>query len=85
MHFLYILRCKDGSLYTGIARDVPARVKLHRTGRGSKYVKSRGVKKLVYTETLESLTAAMKREREIKSWPRERKERLIAIADVAQW
>lgn len=63
---VYILRCGDGTLYTGITDDVPARLQAHRNGKGAKYTRGRGPLELVYREELESHSAAAKREWQIK-------------------
>ncbi len=75
--FVYILRCGDGSLYTGVARDPAKRLDAHRRGRGARYTRGRGPLELVYREKKTSLGEALSREAEIKKWPRSRKERLI--------
>ena len=77
MPFVYIVECADGSLYTGWAVDVEQRVKVHNAGRGARYTRLRGPVKLVYAEELSDRVAAMKRELEIKRWPRARKLKLI--------
>ena len=74
---VYILRCGDGSLYTGIAVDVQARLKIHQSGKGAKYTRGRDPLDVVYTESMESKSAALKREYAIKALTREEKERLI--------
>lgn len=63
---VYIVRCADQTLYTGIARDVASRVAEHNAGRGAKYTRGRVPVELVYTEHAESRSAAQRREREIK-------------------
>ena len=63
---LYILRCGDGTLYTGITSDVEKRLEAHRTGKGAKYTRGRGPLELVYREVTESHSAAAKREWQIK-------------------
>jgi len=73
---LYILRCGDGSLYTGITTDVQARLEAHRTGKGAKYTRGRGPLELVYTEECGTHSDALKREFAIKQLPREEKENL---------
>ena len=73
-----MVRCADGSLYTGIARDPHARVDVHNCGKGAKYTRSRLPVSLVYTEPCDSLSAALKRERQVKPWSRAKKEALIA-------
>ena len=74
---LYILRCGDGSLYTGITTDVEKRLEAHRSGKGAKYTRGRGPLELVYREECGDYSAALKRELEIKKLPREEKEKLI--------
>lgn len=74
---LYMLRCGDGSLYTGIAVDVQARLEVHRSGKGAKYTRGRGPLELVYTEDCGSHSDALKREIKIKALTREEKEKLI--------
>lgn len=74
---LYILRCGDGSLYTGITTDVERRLEEHRSGKGAKYTRGRAPLELVYRERCESHSHALKREYEIKSMKREKKEALI--------
>ncbi len=78
MWYLYILRLSDGSLYTGITIDIDRRLKQHRSGDGSKYVRSRLPCELVYKEVLDSKSDALKREAEIKSWNKEKKEEFIS-------
>jgi predicted GIY-YIG superfamily endonuclease len=78
MYFVYMVRCADGTLYTGFARDPHARVRVHNSGKGAKYTRSRLPVALVYSEQCESLSAALKRERQLKPWSRSSKEALIA-------
>lgn len=78
MWYLYILRLSDGSLYTGITKDVKRRIEEHEKGNGSKYVRSRLPCELVYIEEMEDRSEALKREAEIKNWDKERKERLVS-------
>ena len=76
---LYILRCGDGTLYTGIAVDAEKRLAAHRAGRGAKYTRGRGPLELVYRENCGSHSEALKRELSIKAMSREDKDRLIAL------
>lgn len=77
-YFVYIVETSCKSLYTGIAIDVDKRLFEHNcTNRGAKYTRSRRPVKLVYKELCESRSAALKREREIKSWDRSKKLMLI--------
>ncbi len=77
---VYILRCSDGSLYTGITNDLPKRLKAHAAGRASKYTRSRLPVRLAYSESQKSKSAALKREAAIKRLTRPAKLRLIATA-----
>lgn len=75
--YLYILRCKDGTLYTGIAVDVQARLEQHRCGKGAKYTRGRSPLELVYTEQCATHSDALKREIAVKRLNRAEKEILI--------
>lgn len=77
---LYILRCGDGSLYTGIAVNVAKRLAAHRSGKGAKYTRGRGPLQLVYTQECGSHSDALRRELEVKALPREEKEKLISAS-----
>ena len=59
--YVYILKCGDGTLYTGITDDVSARLQAHREGKGAKYTRGRGPLELVYQEIAENHSAAAKR------------------------
>jgi predicted GIY-YIG superfamily endonuclease len=76
---LYILRCGDGSLYTGITTDVQARLVAHRTGKGAKYTRGRGPLELIYSEDCGTHSDALKREIAIKAMTKEDKERLCGV------
>ncbi len=76
-HFTYILRCKDGSFYTGYTNDLEKRVQAHNEGKGAKYTKGRGPVELVYFEEFDEKTEAMKREWAIKQMSRGEKMELI--------
>ena len=75
--YVYILRCGDGTLYTGTTDDVERRLAAHRSGKGAKYTRGRGPLELVYTEELSDKSAALKREYAVKQLRREEKEKLI--------
>lgn len=77
--YLYILRCGDGSLYTGITVDVEKRLETHRSGKGAKYTRGRGPLELVYRESCADHSAALRRERAIKALSKEEKLALIAL------
>ena len=74
---LYILRCGDGTLYTGITTDVPQRLEQHRSGKGAKYTRGRGPLELVYQESCGSHSDALKREYQVKALSRSAKEQLV--------
>ena len=74
---LYILRCRDGSLYTGITDDVQRRLQAHASGKGAKYTRGRGPLTLIHTEELPDKSAALKREHAIKKLSRQEKLALI--------
>lgn len=77
-YFVYILRCSDKTLYTGIAKDVSKRVVEHNSSdKGAKYTRTRRPVELVYKEKLEDRSSACKREYEIKKLSREKKLNLI--------
>ncbi len=76
-YYLYILRCGDGTLYTGIAADVDKRLALHQSGKGAKYTRGRGPLTVVYREECADKSAALRRELEVKTLPREKKLALI--------
>lgn len=73
-----MLRCGDGTLYTGITTDVEKRLAAHRTGRGAKYTRGRLPLELVYREICPDHSAALKRELEVKKLTRQQKEALLA-------
>lgn len=79
MHFVYLLRCKDNSLYCGQTNNVEKRVQEHTTSKNksSKYTKAHRPLKLVYVEKVKSLSDALKREYEIKQLTKKQKELLV--------
>lgn len=74
---LYILECKDGSLYTGITKNIEKRLKMHNNGKASHYTRARRPVKLLYQERCRGRVKALVRECEVKSFSREKKEELI--------
>ncbi|MHB8055781.1 MAG: GIY-YIG nuclease family protein [Candidatus Aminicenantales bacterium] len=78
--FLYILRCSDGSLYTGVTTDIDRRLKMHQEGKASRYTRTHRPVELVYREECGSRSKALTRECAVKSLPRERKEKLLSEA-----
>jgi len=76
-HYVYIVRCADGSLYTGYARDPESRAAMHNSGRGARYTSGRRPVRLVYSESFATAGDALRREYQLKCWPRLKKEALI--------
>ena len=74
---VYILKCGDDTLYTGVAVDVARRLQEHRSGTGAKYTRGRAPLKVVFRQQFHSRSEALKREAEIKGWPRDQKLLLI--------
>ena len=74
---VYIVRCSDNSLYTGLTNDLAARVAKHNSGAGAKYTRSRRPVRLVWHQKQKTGSAARKREAEIKGWTKAEKEKLI--------
>ena len=79
--FVYLLRCSDGTIYTGWTLDVARRVKTHQQGRGARYTRARRPVTLIYQERLPSRRAAMRREIAIKHMSRPRK---LALAELGR-
>jgi len=77
VHYVYVLECADGSLYTGYTTDVERRVAEHDAGEGAKYTRGRTPVELVHVEEYGTRSAAMSREHEIKALSRREKERLV--------
>ncbi len=78
MYYVYLIECKNGTVYTGITTNVKRRFKEHNSGRGGAYTQAKKVKKLLYTEKCKNRSVALKREQEIKGWRREKK---LALAN----
>jgi len=77
--FVYMLRCKDNSIYTGITNDLKKRIETHQSGNGSKYLRGKLPIKLVYIENFEDRSTASKREIEIKKLKKKEKELLTNL------
>lgn len=75
---VYILRCGDGSLYTGITKDVQARIKQHSEGRGATYTRTRLPVTLLYQQEGLTHSEALIREAQIKAMPRTKKEEIVS-------
>lgn len=77
---VYMLRCRDGSLYTGITNDLSERIAAHRAGRGARYTRARLPVRLVYREARATRGSALRREAAIKRLPRAAKLALVVTA-----
>jgi putative endonuclease len=82
--YAYIVRCADGTYYTGWSTDPERRLAAHNSGRGAAYTRARRPVRLVYVERLPTRSAAMRRERRIKQMSRQDKTRLIRAARPPQ-
>lgn len=80
IYYFYILRCSDGTLYCGMSNDLDNRLAEHNLGgaKSAKYTRGRGPVKLVYQESFNSKSEAMKRECEVKKWTKIKKEILVS-------
>lgn len=77
MHYVYIVECKDGTLYTGWTVDIKSRIKVHNQGKGAKYTRGRCPVRLKFCEAYREKAEATKREYAIKQMSREQKLKLI--------
>jgi len=89
MWYVYILRCGNGSLYTGITDNLERRFKQHARGQGGHFTKAFGAEKILYSEQRRNKSSALKRESQIKSWTRTEKIALIKggklLKDACSW
>lgn len=81
MYLVYILQCGDGSLYTGITKDINRRFNEHASGKGGAYTRTKHIERIVYSEEHPDRSSASQREAEIKRWSRKRKLNLIQYGD----
>lgn len=81
---VYVLHCRDGSLYTGITNDLPKRLQVHAAGKASKYTRSRLPVRLAYQEPRRSKSAALKREAAIKRLSRRAKLDLVGTGCLSR-
>jgi predicted GIY-YIG superfamily endonuclease len=82
--YVYILRCKDGTLYTGSTDEVQRRLAVHNSGKGAKYTRGRLPVEVVYTEACESYSTALKREYAIKQLTRQEKLNMIEKQNIPE-
>jgi len=87
MYYFYMVRCSDGSLYCGQTNNLKNRIKEHNTSqtRSSKYTKSRRPVQLVYFEAMPTLQLALKREWQVKKWPKAKKEAIILLSNCLSY
>ena len=78
-HYVYVLACADGTLYTGYTTDVDRRVAEHNAGDGAKYTRGRTPVEVVHVEVFDTKSAALSREYEVKQLSRAAKERLVGM------
>lgn len=78
MYSVYIIQCRNGAYYVGYTNDLDRRLKMHREGRGSKYVRAFKFSRIVFQEKFRSKSRAMRREAEIKGWSRSKKMALVS-------
>lgn len=84
MEYVYILKCGDGSLYTGWTNDIRKRFSAHCAGKGAKYTRGRGPLEIIHLEEFEERADAQAREREIKKMTRVQKLALAASGDITE-
>lgn len=77
MYYFYLFRCKDGSLYSGSTNNLEKRSQAHNSGTGAAYTRARGGGTMVYHEAFDDKSQAMRREWEVKKWPRSKKLKLL--------
>lgn len=77
--FVYLVRCRDNSLYCGITKDVTARVAVHNAGKGAKYTRARGPVTLAWSKRVRGATAARQQEAALKRLPKAAKEQLVKM------
>ena len=77
MWLTYLLLCKDQSIYTGMTNNLEQRILHHRQGKGGRYTRSRKAEGILYSEQYKTKNEALKRERQIKGWRKEKKLNLI--------
>jgi putative endonuclease len=83
MWFVYLVRCRDGSIYTGITDDIEKRLRKHNEGKGAKYTASRRPVMLVYSESYPDRGSASRREAKLKSWRKHQKEALLKAGNTS--
>ncbi len=80
MWYIYILKCEDGSLYTGMTSNLERRLSEHKDFKGGHYTASHKVLERIYSESFQTKSEALKRESQIKGWSRKKKLELISMS-----
>ncbi len=75
--YFYIVKCRDGSYYSGITNDIEHRIKEHNAGTGAKYTRGQRPVTLIYSERQPNQSEALKREIRVKNWPKQKKQALV--------
>ncbi len=83
MHYVYIVKCADGTYYTGYTNNLKRRIEQHNQGEGAKYTKGRRPVELVYSKEFDSKSEAMKREYKIKQLTRQKKIELVNAKQIS--
>ncbi|GIO24259.1 GIY-YIG nuclease family protein [Oceanobacillus sp. J11TS1] len=78
-HLVYILKCQDGTLYTGYTNNLDHRIRMHEEGKGAKYTRGRGPFEIIYTCEFENKSEALREEYRIKKLSRKEKLKLIGV------
>lgn len=81
MWFVYVVLCKDGSLYTGSTNNLEKRFLDHKNGKGGHYTRSHKPLRLIYQETFHTQSEALKREKQIKGWSRGKKIKILNLSN----
>jgi putative endonuclease len=84
-YYVYIVKCKDSTFYTGCTNDLEKRIKTHNEGKGAKYLRGRTPVKLAYVRECRGHKDALRAERDIKKLTREQKEELVKKGPGEQW
>lgn len=84
-HYVYVVRCADGSLYTGYTRDIAARIAAHNEGKGGRYTRAHRPVELIASWKFATKREALQVEYRIKQLPRQKKLELVQQPDVPKW
>lgn len=85
VHYVYVVRCANGSLYTGYTKDIEVRIAAHNEGKGGRYTRSHRPVELIATWSFETKREALQIEYRIKQLPRQKKLELVQQLDIPKW